>query len=111
MPDEQERQQKQQRRRPARKFAHESVQQREERNGGEGVEKEKQRYRSRSSLTAVRISTARRSLGRPAARFMRMRSSSEVTSTRRSSARSSSVAFFSRSAYPAVPDGVPRQST
>ena len=34
---------------------------------------------SRSSRTAVRISTSRKSLARPAARFMRMRSSREAT--------------------------------
>jgi hypothetical protein len=66
--------------------------------------------RSISSRTAESHSSAMRSFGRPAARFMRIRSSIDATRTL-SPSISSSVEFEFRSAKPLVPDGVPRMSS
>lgn len=60
----------------------------------------KARYRclrSDSSRTAANISSSMRSLGRPAARFMRIRSSTEQMWTTRPSPRSTGVALATRS--------------
>ena len=65
---------------------------------------------SASSWSARRTSTSIRSFGRPAARFIARRSSSDATCTR-SPSRSISTALRRSASNPSVPAGTPRQSS